>query len=1277
MKTGIKRTLSVLLTLVMLLTAFPLTGLITSAAGPATGVALDETSVRIELNRSKKLTATPTPAGTTYSTITWATSAAAVATVSADGTVVGVSKGTARITVSLKSTNGTTYSEICNVEVFCSHAAGKWTVTKEATYDEEGSQYRTCDVCKEVVETAVIPKKTRVTAMALSAAVVDIGGTETLVPTFTPESAANKEVTWVSSDTSTVMVNASGVVRGIKAGTATITATSKDVATVSASCVVTVCAHTRTTRVFTQPTCTAKGEDYYLCAACGKKLNYRPTDALGHSEYTSVPAKPATCTETGSSVEKKCSRCFEITVKSESTPALGHKFGTVWVADNEGSHYVTCENGCGTKNKVACTYGEGTVTQPTCTAKGYTTYTCSVCKDRAQKNEVAALGHDEEWVTTKEASYTQAGQMILRCNRCKQTLKTEAIAKWSHVVSIALKNIAVDIGGSEAIEVTFNPEDAYNKGLTWKSSNTAVATVDANGVVRGVAAGSATITATSTDTPTAAATCTVTVCTHSRTMHTETAATCSAKGESYDTCAACGKKLNYVETPMLEHQLYDVVQGKPATCTEAGYTAKKACRVCDYTEEGGINIPATGHTFSSWAYSENDKHSRKCSVCNFEEIAACTYGETATVVATCTEGGYDGRTCTVCAHISKTNEKEALGHAWSDWTKIENSNTHMRTCANDLSHTVTEECTYDKGVVTAPSCVDKGYTTYTCTVCSDTYTDEETDPVGHNQGEWKTTTEPTYEADGERKLICTSCGEVLKTEPIAKLIHVSSLTLDLAAAEIDLNNAEKTLQLNAAIAPQDASNKNITWTSSNPEVATVDEKGLITGLANGRVIITATTVEGGFTATCELLVCKHDKIVSDEAKAPTCTEDGHTVEEKCVICNKIMTASTVVPNLGGHIPATQAEVTHATCTTLGSEVLRCTQCNEVINSEVLPLLGHVPRIVTEARDATCIEPGWTSSIVCADCGAPISDSITTPPIGHTDENLDLECDVCGELLISGKTVEGLRASSNTSTSLIITWDKVAGVNGYVVYMYNAATKKYEEYTKTNNNSLKVSNLKPNSVVYFKVCPYKTYHGSNVEYGIMSNFVRTYTAPAKVTGLKVAIYNTNALKITWNKSAGARGYIIYKYNSVTKKYVAYANTTGNAYIIRDLQPGELCYFKIRAFRTAEGQNYTNEYSDFLKTATRPLNGTMAAASTASKKLTVKIQAVGATGYLIQYSTSKDFSAGVVSKYTTNANPTYSGLVSGRTYYVRVRPFAYTGSVRVFSPAYSAVRTVKVK
>lgn len=87
-------------------------------------------------------------------------------------------------------------------------------------------------------------------------------------------------------------------------------------------------------------------------------------------------------------------------------------------------------------------------------------------------------------------------------------------------------------------------------------------------------------------------------------------------------------------------------------------------------------------------------------------------------------------------------------------------------------------------------------------------------------------------------------------------IKVTGVELD--KTEVTINEGEKTT-LTATITPSDATTKEITWTSDNESVATVTD-GVVSGLSVGSATITATTVDGEFTASCVVTVNELSKI---------------------------------------------------------------------------------------------------------------------------------------------------------------------------------------------------------------------------------------------------------------------------------------------------------------------------------------------------------------------------------------------------------------------------------
>jgi len=85
-------------------------------------------------------------------------------------------------------------------------------------------------------------------------------------------------------------------------------------------------------------------------------------------------------------------------------------------------------------------------------------------------------------------------------------------------------------------------------------------------------------------------------------------------------------------------------------------------------------------------------------------------------------------------------------------------------------------------------------------------------------------------------------------------IDTSEVT-SVAVAATNANVAiGATRQLTALVSPTTASNQSVTWTSSDATIATVDSKGLVTGVKAGNVTITATTADGGKTATSAITV---------------------------------------------------------------------------------------------------------------------------------------------------------------------------------------------------------------------------------------------------------------------------------------------------------------------------------------------------------------------------------------------------------------------------------------
>ena len=233
----------------------------------------------------------------------------------------------------------------------------------------------------------------------------------------------------------------------------------------------------------------------------------------------------------------------------------------------------------------------------------------------------------------------------------------------------------------------------------------------------------------------------------------------------------------------------------------------------------------------------------------------------------------------------------------------------------------------------------------------------------------------------------SSTAKVTINKPIVK---VTGVTLNKSTMSL-VATAEETLT--ATVAPENATNKAVTWSTSNDKVAAV-VNGKVTAVAPGEAVITATTADGGFTATCKVTVtekpCEHPdaKLTKVDAKEATCTEPGNAECWKCGECGKYLSTdkSTVQDTIFGYAPALGHEYGNLvaavapTCTVNGNVAYyQCSRCKNYFNADknpitsiVAPATGHVIQHHA-AVAATCVAEGSNEYWSCANCDEKFAD----------------------------------------------------------------------------------------------------------------------------------------------------------------------------------------------------------------------------------------------------------------------------------------------------------------
>ena len=391
------------------------------------------------------LSASVSPEAASDRAVAWSSSDRSVATVDKSGTVHGLRPGTATVTATAEGKSGT-----CAVTV----------------------------KAKAVGVTEVTLDKTELTLTE--------GETGTLTATVKPDNANNRKVTWSSDKAEIATVDGAGKVTAVKAGEAVITVTTEDGGK-TATCRVTVKAKavsvTEVTLDKTELTLT-EGETETLTATV-KPDNADNRKVTWSSDKTDV----ATVDGAG------------------RVTAVKPGVAVVTVTTEDGGKTATCKV---TVKAKAVNVTEVTLdrTELTLTEGETETLTATVRPDNADNRKVAWSSDKTDVATVDGAGKVIAvkpGEAVVtvttedggKTATCRVTVKAKVVPVTG--VEVNPWAVTLSVRGTSKLSYTIRPADATNQNVKWESESPSVATVDSEGNVQGVAAGTAKICVTTED----------------------------------------------------------------------------------------------------------------------------------------------------------------------------------------------------------------------------------------------------------------------------------------------------------------------------------------------------------------------------------------------------------------------------------------------------------------------------------------------------------------------------------------------------------------------------------------------------------------------------------------------------------------------------------------------------------------------------------------------------------------------------------------------------------
>ena len=767
-------------------------------------ITLDRTEAELQRGSSLQLVATVMPENARNKTVKWTSGDDKIATVDAGGVVTAIAIGSTTITATAADGSGVT--AVCKV-----------TVT---------------------------PKLVTSITLSNEELTLEILATAQLTATALPEDADNRKVEWKSGNPEVATVSGDGLVTATGIGTTTITATATDGSETVATCKVTV-----TPKLV--KSITLSDEELTIERTYTRQLTATalPEDADNREvEWSSDKTEIATVDENGLVTAVGTGTA---TITATAADGSGVTASCIVTVTPKLAESVSLDKKELSLERTATAQLTATVSPATADDQSVTWSSGDIAVARVDENGmVMAVGVGETTITAT----TDDGTDLTAT--CTVTVTPKLVKS----LSLSETELSLENGSSGQLTAIISPQDADDVSVSWQTNNASAATVDATGRVTATGVGTAVITATTNDGTNLSATCTVTV-TPKEVTHIsfdKTTLTLKVNESSLITATvlpedADDRRLiwssgnNEVARVSSSGEVTAVGIGETEITATAndGSGVSAVCRVTvlpimvtsiildreslELFDNSSFQLTATVLPYNAtdrtvtWQ-STND---RVASVDADGTIYVWGVGET-DIIATANDGSGVSATChlTVIPVMmeSITLDKEYLEIQDGDRVKL----TVTALEPYDVSDSSLTWTSSDENVATVYNGSSNG-----CYILA--------------------------EGVGETDIIASAndgSGVSATCRVIVTPVKVSEILLGKTELVMVKGQSEKLIP---TVWPDNASDKSLTWTSSDESVVMVDNDGNVEAVNAGEADVTATTNDGtNLTATCHVTVIDSD-----------------------------------------------------------------------------------------------------------------------------------------------------------------------------------------------------------------------------------------------------------------------------------------------------------------------------------------------------------------------------------------------------------------------------------
>lgn len=260
-------------------------------------------------------------------------------------------------------------------------------------------------------------------------------------------------------------------------------------------------------------------------------------------------------------------------------------------------------------------------------------------------------------------------------------------------------------------------------------------------------------------------------------------------------------------------------------------------------------------------------------------------------------------------------------------------------------------------------------------------------------------------------------------------------------------------------------------------------------------------------------------------------------------------------------------------------------------------------------------------------------------------------------------------------SITVYWTPNSSATYYEIILYENNTQI--ESQTTYENVICLNNLKQNAKYSIKIRAVITNRNSKYvgEFSEIKNLtVPSLSTRLLINGLKSSV-TSNSVSLTWNKNSSATGYIVYTYNSKTKKYEKIATLSETSYTVNNLTTETNHKFAVKAYNETNNKTTLSESYATITAKTKLSTTKKINVKQTSSTLTLSWSKVtSATGYRVYiYKNKKWTQLGETSK----TSYIITDAQNGKTYNYAVKAYAEINGKKMYADKYTKIKTTKLE